>query len=107
MKCSDGEKKYVVNDEFNFMASCLIEKYAEKFHSINTQNICCVNLITSKKSCTERLWKLQRVKMPVALHCKYNWYVTFRSADWDDCTEEKKMCMVGEVLVCLKDFPTT
>ena len=103
MRFSSKEKKYVVNDEFNTMALCLIEKYPKKFHSVNIQKLCCVNLYTTEKSDTEILWKIQRVKMPMALHCQYEWYVVFRSADWDEWNKKKQMSMVGDVLMCLKD----
>ena len=82
------DNKYIVNDEFNTIAHSLIEKYPSKFQSINIQKICCVNLLTTEESKTERLWKLQKVKMPMALHCQYDWYVIFGSKDWESWEED-------------------
>lgn len=104
MKSSKKEKKYIVNKEFNSMASCLVKKYPEIFLSVSIQKVCCVNEVTSEKSHTGTRWKLHRVKMPMALHCPYGWYVIFKSAEWDEWNEGQKMCMVGDVLMCLKDF---
>ena len=86
MKYHTEEKQYVVNKEF---------------HSVNIQKVCCVNLITTEKGHTERLWKLLKVKMPMAIHCQYSYYLIFGSMDWDSWSEKKKTCMVVDVLMCL------
>jgi len=99
--CNIKNKKYVVNDEFKTIVSCLIGKYPKNFLSVTIQKLCCVNLITTERSHTERVWTLQKVKMPMALHCQYDWYIIFRSADWDNWSERKKAYMVGDVLMCL------
>ena len=92
---------YEVNEEFNGMAVQLVEKYMEKFNNIDIDKVCCVN-ITNKtrkeKDGSERIWSLQAVKMPVAIHCTYSWYVVLHSNDWEDMGEKHKLALVSDVL---------
>ena len=102
MNYQTEQKQYIVNDEFATIALSLIEKYPTVYHSVNIQKVCCVNLITTEPSTNERVWKLQKVKLPMALHCQYDWYVIFCSKDWDSWGEDKKkLIMVVDVLMCL------
>ena len=93
---------YEVNDEFNTMARQIVEKYPEKFDNIEVSKVCCVNLTNKtrkeKDGDGERIWKLQAVKMPVALHCSFGWYVILHSHDWEDFSEKHKLALVSDVL---------
>jgi len=95
-------KQYIDNTEFNSMVSEIVQKYPEKYKAITINRICGVKWITNEKSPTEAVWKLEKVKMPMALHCPYDWYVTFRSADWDSWDEKEKLAMVVNVMEGLK-----
>lgn len=99
---------YEVNDEFNQMAVSLVEKYPEKFANIPVDKICCVN-VTNKDNPKVKedvegvinssdLWKLQNVKMPMALHCPYGYYVILFQSDWDKFSEKHKLALVADVL---------
>lgn len=95
------QKQYIVNDEFNTIAISLIERYPNIYHSVNIQKVCCVNLITTEQSNNERVWKLLKVKMPIVLHCQYDWYVIIGSNDWDSWSKKKKNYMAADVLICM------
>ena len=93
--------EYEVNDEFNTMAAQIVDKYPEKFSHVEVGKICCVNITNKepKQRVTgERCWKLGAVKMPVAMHCPYGWYVVLYSQDWDEKSEKHKLLLVAEVL---------
>ena len=98
---AQDKPEYEVNDEFNKMATKIVDKYPEKFDSVEIDRVCCVN-ITNKdrkeKGSGERIWKLIAVKMPMAIHCAYGWYVVLFSQDWDEKSEKHKLLLVTEVL---------
>lgn len=101
---AQDKPEYEVNDEFNSMAIKIVNKYPEKFAGIDVSRVCCVNITNKdrkdkdKDGNGERIWRLQAVKMPVAIHCPYGWYVTLYSHDWDDRGEKHKLLLVTEVL---------
>jgi len=99
---AQGKKQYEVNDEFNEMATKLVEKYIEKFDNVKISRVCCVNITNKtrkeKEGSSERIWKLDAVKMPVAMHCSFSWYVVLHSSDWDDLSEKHKLALVADVL---------
>lgn len=100
--------EYEENKEFNRMAVSVVEKYPTKFHGIEADKICCVN-ITNKTNpkkeddqtigdLKERPWKPIPVKMPIALHCPYNYYIVIFASDWNELTEKHKLAFVADVL---------
>lgn len=99
---AQDKPEYEVNDEFNNMAAQLVEKYVEKFSNVEIDKVCCVNLSNKtrkeKEGCVERIWSLQAVKMPVAIHCPYSWYVVLYSHDWEEMSEKHKVALVADVL---------
>lgn len=98
--------EYEVNDEFNDMAAQLAEKYPLKFSHIEIGKVCCVNVTNKERkkerSAGERIWKLGAVKMPMALHCPYGWYVVLNQEDWEEKSEKHKLLLVAE---CLHGIP--
>lgn len=104
---AQDKPEYEVNDEFNTMAAQIVEKYPEKFNNVEVDKICCVNLTNKTRkdndSGCERIWKLQAVKMPVAIHCPYGWYVVLHQHDWDEMGEKHKLALVADVLHGLPD----
>ena len=94
--------EYEENNEFNSMALKVSEKYPEKFNNVDVGKICCVNVTNKdrkeKEGQSDRIWKVVAVKMPVALHCEYSWYVVLHSNDWDEKSEKHKLLLVAEVL---------
>lgn len=99
MKYLVEEKQYIVNEEFHSIAQRIIERDSDKFHPFTIEKLCCVNLLTKEKSPTDRIAKIRRVHMPMALHCPYDWYITIRSADWDGMDEAKKEAVVVDLLM--------
>ena len=99
---AQDKPEYEVNNEFNTLAVQLVEKYVEKFNNVEVDKVCCVNLTNKtrkdKEGCMERIWKLQAVKMPVAIHCPYSWYVVLHSHDWEEMSEKHKVALVADVL---------
>jgi hypothetical protein len=71
-------------------------------HPLDIEKLCCVNLLTKEKTPTDRVAKIRRVHMPMALHCPYDWYITIGSADWDDMDEAKKEAVVVDLLKSMK-----
>lgn len=100
--------EYEVNDEFNTMATSIVSKYPEKFHGLGVDKICCVNINNKsnpKKSegqtvsdLKERCWKTIAVKMPMSLHCPYDYYVVLYLSDWEELSEKHKLALVSDVL---------
>lgn len=99
---AQDKPEYDINSEFNSMATKIAEKYPEKFDNIKVGRVCCVNITNKtrkeKEGNGERIWKLQAVKMPIALHNPYGWYVILYSEDWDDMGEKHKLALVADVL---------
>lgn len=93
---------YEVNDEWNDMAAKLVAKYPEKFNEIEVGKICCVNVTNKtrkeKEGHAERIWRVDAVKMPMAIHCPYGWYLTLFSDDWDNLEEKHKLALVADML---------
>lgn len=92
---------YEVNNEFNQMAVQIVEKYPEKFNSIEVAKVCCVNITNKErkeKGAGERIWKIVAVKQPVVMHCAYGWYVVLFADDWNEKSEKHKLLLVTEVL---------
>ena len=99
---------YEENTEFNQMASSIVKKYPEKFHGIEADKICCTN-ITNKENpkkkdgmtlgdLNERGWSTIAVKMPMALHSPYDFYVVIFGSDWNELNEKQKLVFVADVL---------
>ncbi len=68
--------EYEVNDEFNDMASQIVDKFPEKFNHIEVGKVRCVNITNKErkeKPAGERIWNLVAVKMPMAIDCPYGW----------------------------------
>ena len=84
------------------MAAQIVNKYPEKFINIEIDRICCVNITNKtrkdKEDGCERIWKLQAVKMPMAIHCPYGWYVVLYQHDWEEFSEKHKLALVADVL---------
>ncbi len=99
---SQEKPEYEDNNEFSQMAVKLVEKYPEKFDSVEIDRVCCVNLTNKtrkeKEGSAERIWKLQAVKMPIALHCPYGWFVVLHSHDWEDLSKKHKVALVADIL---------
>ena len=100
------QPEYTVNDEFNQMAAQIADKYPGKFNHVEIDKICCVNItnkeIKEGRPAGERIWKLGAVKMPMALHCPYGWYIVLNQIDWDEKSEKHKLLLVAE---CLHGLP--
>ena len=99
---AQDKPNYEVNDEFNTMAVQIADKYPAKFDHIEVGKVCCVNITNKERkdkdgSC-ERIWRLQAVKMPMAMHCEYGWYVVLHNHDWEDLSEKHKLALVSDVL---------
>ncbi len=88
---------YKVNEEFNKMAIQVVEKYPDKFYGTNVSKICCVN-IENNERVKKVLWKIEAVKMPMALHNAYSLYVILHSSDWDEYNETQKLLLVADIL---------
>lgn len=100
--------KYEVNDEFNQLAVQLVEKYPDKFMNIEVDKVRCVNVTnkerqTKDENCSDRIWKLQAVKMPIKLDCPYSWYVILHESDWEELSEKHKVALVAD---CLHGIPS-
>jgi len=94
--------EYEVNDEFNTMAVKIVGKFPEKFISVDIDKVCCVNITNKtrkeKEGNGERTWNLQAVKMPVAIHCPYSWYVVLYAHDWQEMSEKHKLAHTADIL---------
>jgi hypothetical protein len=94
--------EYEVNEEFNTMAVQVVGKYPEKFNNVEVDKICCVNVTNKnrkdKDEGIERIWQLIAVKMPMAIHCPYGWYVVLYQHDWTELGEKHKLALVADVL---------
>lgn len=91
--------EYEVNNEFNTMANQIVAKYADPFYGVKVDQICCVNIVNKERPEGKKLvWKLEAVKMPMALDCAYGWYVTLYSTDWDSYSKAQKLLLVAEIL---------
>lgn len=100
--------EYQENTEFNSMAVSIAEKYPEKFHGIEVDKICCVNIVNKDNpkrkeddivaDVGDRCWKTIAVKAPMSLHCPYEYYVILYSTDWDELGEKHKLALCAEVL---------
>lgn len=91
--------EYEVNDEFNQMAVQIVEKYPDHFYGIKVDRVCCVNIINKERpEAKKKLWQLDAVKMPMALHCPYSFYVILYSGDWEAFSNTQKLLLVAEVL---------
>ena len=93
---------YEVNDDFNKFASDLVAHFPEKFNDIDVSKICCVNITNNSRSDKDkkshkRIWKLEAVKMPMAMHCKYSYYVILYSDEWDEMDEKHQLAVVSDV----------
>lgn len=95
-------KHYIDNTQFNSIVSDIVQKCPEKYKAITMNRVCGVKWITNEKSPTEAVWRLEKVKMPMALHCPYDWYVTFRSSDWDSWDEKQKLEVTVNVMEVIK-----
>ena len=105
---SKDKPVYEVNDEFNQMAVSIVEKYSEKFHDIEVDKICCVNISNKDNprkeegktvgEMGERCWKTLPVKMPIALHCPYTYYIVMFASDWNELSEKHKLALVADAL---------
>lgn len=99
---AQDKPEYEVNEEFNTMAVKIVEKYSEKFHNVEIDKVCCVNITNKERKEKigngERIYKTQAVKMPVAIHCPYGWYVVLYSHDWDEMSEKHKLALVSDAL---------
>lgn len=99
---AQDKPEYDVNDEFNEMAVQLVDKYPDKFNHVEVGKICCVNITNKtrkeKDGSCERIWKLIAVSLPIAIHCKYGWYVVLHNHDWEDLGKKHKAALVADVL---------
>jgi hypothetical protein len=95
--------RYEINEEFNEMASKLVDKYPDKFLNVEVDKIRCVNITnkerqTKEEDTTDRIWKIQAVKMPIRLDCPYAWYIILHEGDWAELSEKHKLALVADVL---------
>ena len=99
---AQDKPNYEVNNEFNTMAAQIVDKYPGKFDHVEVGRVCCVNITNKtrkdKDGSCERIWRLQAVKMPMAMHCEYGWYVVLYHHDWEELSEKHKLALVADVL---------
>lgn len=94
--------EYEENKEFNKLAVQVVEKYPEHFYGVKIDQVCCVNIVNKERPQTKRaVWRIEAVKMPMALHCAYGWYVILYSSDWEEYNDTQKLLLVAEVLHAL------
>lgn len=94
--------EYDENKEFNKLAAQVVAKYPEHFYGIKVDQVCCVNIVNKDRpEGRKMIWRVDAVKMPMALHCAYGWYVTLYSSDWDEYDDTRKLLLVSEVLHAL------
>lgn len=102
-----NKPEYEVNSEFNEMAMKLVEKFPEKFNHIPVDKICCVNITNKTRKedddTHDRIWKIQAVKMPMAIHCNYSFYIVLYSSDWEERSEKHKLALVADALHGIPD----
>jgi len=90
---------YEENTEFTKLAIQIVEKYPEHFYGIKMDQVCCVNIVNKDRPTTKKqAWRIDAVKMPMALHCAYGWYVVLFAKDWDEFGETQKLLLVSEIL---------
>lgn len=99
---AQDKPEYEVNEEFNIMATQLVEKYIDKFSNVEIGRVRCVNLMNKsrkeKEGSSERIWKINAVKMPMAMDSPFLWYVVLHSHDWEDLSEKHKFALVADIL---------
>ena len=99
---AQDKPEYEVNEEFNIMATQLVEKYVDKFSNVEIGRVRCVNLMNKprkeKEGSSERIWKINAVKMPMAMDSPFLWYVVLHVQDWEDLSEKHRLALVADVL---------
>ena len=91
--------EYEVYDEFNTMATQVVAKYSNLFAGVKVDQICCMNIVNKDRpDSKKKVWQLEAVKMPMALHCTYGWYVILYSSDWEAYSQTQKLLLVATIL---------
>ena len=89
--------EYEVNQEFNKLAVQIVEKYPEKFYGINIDKVRCVNIVNKERT-KKAIWRIDAVKMPMALDSPFSLYVIIHSSDWNEYNDVQKLLLTADIL---------
>ena len=93
------KREYEHLDEFNTIATKIVDKYPEQFYGVELDEIRCVSVVNKERpERQEKLWELMPVKYPIRLDCKYGWYVVVYGSDWSALVDKHKKLLVASIL---------
>lgn len=91
--------EYQVIEEFNDLATQIVEKYPDIFYGIDVDKIRCVAITNKNRpEKKDKLWDTKGVPMPILMDCPYEYYVTVFSNDWEEMDKKHRLLLICEVL---------
>lgn len=94
------EPEYEPLDEFNDLATKIVEKHSEKFSGIDL-NIIAARQITNKDrgEKNNKLYEVLAVKPPIRPDdCKYAFYIIIHKSDWDVLEQKHRLLLIAQAL---------
>ena len=90
--------EYEVVDEFNTIATKIVEKHPNIFNGIKVDEIRCYAITNKERPEKKKTWEVKAVAHPVRIDCPYGWYAVVYSQDWEEMDEKHKALMVSAIL---------
>jgi len=95
---SQQKPEYECLDEFNAIATKIIEKYPSVFADVNADEVRCYAITNKDKPDSKKTWTLRAVTYPIRLDCPYGWYATIYLEDWEQMNEKQQQLLVASIL---------
>jgi len=96
------KKEYEVVEEYQSIASALVNKYPEVFGEMDVTKLRCVAIMNKDRK-NDKLWEVRPVPMPIRMDCPYAYYITIFNKDWVEMDEIRRQYLVADTLHAIPD----
>lgn len=93
--------EYEVVEEFDDIASKLVNKYPEVFGGIECNKIKCVGITNKERKDGKKLWEVRGVPAPISMDCAFRYYIVIYMSDWVEMDDTRRALLVASTLMAI------
>ena len=88
-------------EEFDDIASKLVNKYPEVFGGIECDKIKCVGITNKERKEGKKMWEVRGVPAPLSMDCPFSYYIIIFMSDWAEMDEKRRAMLVASTLMAV------
>ena len=95
------KKEFEAVEEFDDIASKLVNKYPEVFGGVDCEKIKCVAITNKNRREGKKLWEVRGVPAPISMDCPFNYYIILFMEDWIEMNDNRRAVLVAATLMAI------